>query len=31
VIVGDITSSRRYNNLKDGKAIAISIKAGEIV
>jgi hypothetical protein len=31
VIVGLITSSRRYSNLNDGKAIAIKIKAGVIV
>ena len=31
VRVGDITSSIKYNNLKDGKAIAINIKAGVIV
>jgi hypothetical protein len=31
VIVGDITSSNKYNNLKLGKAIAINIKAGVIV
>jgi hypothetical protein len=31
VIVGDITSSNKYNNLKLGKAIAIKIKAGVIV
>ena len=28
MIVGEITSSNRYNNLKDGKAIAININAG---
>jgi hypothetical protein len=31
VIVGLITSSNKYNNLKLGKAIAIKIKAGTIV
>lgn len=31
VIVGDVTSSSRYNNLKLGKAIAISTNAGVIV
>ena len=31
VIVGEITSSSRYNNLNEGKAIAIKIKAGVIV
>ena len=27
VIVGEITSSNKYNNLNDGKAMAIKIKA----
>lgn len=31
VIVGLITSSKRYSNLNEGKAIAIKMKAGEIV
>jgi hypothetical protein len=31
VNVGDKTSSIKYNNLNEGKAIAINIKAGEIV
>ena len=31
VIVGLITSSKRYNNRNEGKAIAINIKAGVIV
>jgi len=31
VNVGDKTSSIIYNNLKEGKAIAIKIKAGVIV
>ena len=31
VIVGDITSSNKYNNLNEGKAIAIKTKAGVIV
>src|SRR5450432_1865209 len=31
VIVGEITSSNKYNNLKLGNAIAINIKAGVIV
>ena len=31
VIVGEITSSSMYNNLKLGKAIAIKTKAGVIV
>jgi hypothetical protein len=30
-MVGLITSSRRYNNLNEGKAIAIKIKAGDMV
>jgi len=31
VIVGEITSSNKYNNLKLGNAIAIKTKAGVIV
>ena len=31
VIVGEITSSRRYNSRNEGKAIAINMKAGVIV
>ena len=31
VIVGEITSSSKYNNLKLGKAIAIKTKAGLMV
>jgi hypothetical protein len=30
-MAGSLTSSIKYNNLKDGKAINISIKAGVIV
>ena len=31
VIEGSVTSSIKYNNLKDGKAIKIKINAGVIV
>jgi hypothetical protein len=30
-MAGSLTSSIKYNNLKDGKAIKIKTKAGEIV
>jgi hypothetical protein len=30
-MAGSLTSSIKYNNLKDGKAIRINIKAGVIV